>query len=50
MKDSQIIAEVFLYICVFTWFLGLLFIAIGHDNLCIEEEEEENNIQEHECV
>jgi hypothetical protein len=48
MVNLQII---FLYILVFSWFFGLLFLAIGGQVItCMEDDEEENNIQEQDCV
>lgn len=46
MENLQII---FLYILVFSWFFGLLFLAIGGQVItCMEDDEEETNIQEQE--
>ena len=48
MENLQII---FLYILVFSWFFGLLFLAIGGQVItCVNDDEEENNIQEHDGV
>lgn len=47
MENLQII---FLYILVFSWFFGLLFLAISGQVITCVDDEEENNIQEQECV
>ena len=47
MENLQII---FLYILVFSWFFGLLFLAISGQVITCVDDDEENNIQEHECV
>ena len=47
MENLQII---FLNILVFSWFFGLLFLAIGGQVITyMEDGEEETNIQEQEC-